>query len=113
MGAALWIAVALAVSGVAISALFRQHVAVQFAHELVDHVNELQNLAELNDAGGPQLMRPLSDPRFVAAGSGFYWEISVGGRPVLRSPSLGADAFRLDSGDPPVDPHPIHLQRAP
>ena len=41
LGAALWVAVGLALSGAAVSSLFRGHVTDQFTHEIDDHLTEI------------------------------------------------------------------------
>lgn len=102
LGAFLWIAAGLLVSGIAISGIFREHVAVQFHHELEDHLTELQGLSIVGSSGHLSILRPVSDPRFSASESGYYWEIRQSGLPVLRSESLaGRDltvggAHRMD-----------------
>ncbi len=73
--------------GLSASALFRSHVEKVFHAELEEHLVELVGLAEV-ESGPLRLARPLSDPRFGAAGSGYYWQISRDGGPPLRSPSL-------------------------
>lgn len=88
LGAALWVSVGLALSGVAVSSLFRGHVADQFTHELSDHLTELQSLFVPAPPAQDSLLRPVSDPRFAVPGSGYYWEIWRHGAPILRSPSL-------------------------
>ena len=105
IGAAVWTVAALALSDVAISTLFRQHVTGQFQHELVDHLAELQALVSTGPEGRLRLSRPVSDPRFSATGSGFYWEVDevAGGR--LASPSLGAERLPMTAGFPPIEPH--------
>ena len=110
IGAALWIAIALAASDVAISALFRQHVTSQFVHELTDHLSELQAIAHVGPCGSISMARPLSDPRFEVPGSGFYWQISRAEGPCFKSPSLGADSIRLRAGPAPLDPYITRLR---
>lgn len=110
VGAALWVVAALTFSDFAISTLFRQHVTGQFLHDLTDHLSELQGLSVM-DPGGVRLIRPLSDPRFSAPGSGFYWEVShPDGTVLAKSPSLAEDRLRLNPAPPPSDPQTARLQ---
>lgn len=80
--------------GLSASALFRRHVEQVFHAELEEHLAELVGLAETDGSGPLRLARPLSDPRFGARGSGYYWQISRTAGPLLLSPSLGG--ARLD-----------------
>ncbi len=113
IGAAIWVCAALMASDVALGALFRQHVSQQFLHELVDHLTELRGLTHADDDGTVHLIRPVSDPRFVVEGSGFYWQVSEAGRPLLKSPSLGADMITLPSGEEGGDSHVARLRDGP
>jgi signal transduction histidine kinase len=90
-----WVTLGLTAVGLSASALFRTHVEAVFHAELEEHLVELIGLTELDGRGQPRLARPLSDPRFGAERSGYYWQVSQGEKPPLRSPSL-ADAA-LDS----------------
>lgn len=83
-----WVAAGLLLVGISASALFRRHVERTFHAELEEHLVELVGLIEVNAAGQPHLSRPLSDPRYGAAGSGYYWQVSRNAAPPLRSPSL-------------------------
>lgn len=89
-----WVAVGLLLVGVSASALFRRHVERVFHAELEEHLVELVGLVEVDVVGQPRLSRPLSDPRYGTAGSGYYWQVSRDAGPPLRSPSLGTQ--RLD-----------------
>lgn len=83
-----WVAVGLLAVGLSASALFRSHVEKVFHAELEEHLVELIGLTELDPAGKPHLARPLSDPRFGASNSGYYWQVSRNAGRALRSPSL-------------------------
>jgi signal transduction histidine kinase len=89
-----WVIVGLVLVGLSASALFRRHVEGVFHAELEEHLIELVGLTSFDAAGRPRLLRPLSDPRYGAGGSGYYWQISGDGGDLLRSPSL--DRRRLD-----------------
>lgn len=101
IGSVVWICVGVAVSGVALSELFRAHVTEQFDGELHGHAAELAALVDLDAAGRPYLHRRLSDPRFLPPGSGFYWQIDASDGQSAASPSLAGSALPLD-GPPPA-----------
>ena len=84
-----WVIGGLLVVGVSASALFRRHVEGVFHAELEEHLVELVGLTERAPDGQPRLARPLSDPRYGVAGSGYYWQVSGQGNVLMRSPSLG------------------------
>ncbi len=88
-----WIAVGLVVIGLSTSALFTRHVEAQFHDELKVHLMELAELTKLDAEGRPILDRPLSDPRYGRANSGFYWQVERDGAPVLKSGSMRAGAL--------------------
>lgn len=89
-----WVIAGLFVVGLTASALFKAHVERIFHAELEEHLVELMGLTALDAKGQPHLVRPLSDPRFGAARSGYYWQVNQDEAPPLRSPSLGKS--RLD-----------------
>ncbi|WP_439532623.1 sensor histidine kinase [Polymorphobacter sp.] len=84
-----WVTLGLLAVGLSASALFRSHVEQVFHAELEEHLVELIGLTEIDAGGRPRLARPVSDPRFGARGSGYYWQISHDDGLLLRSPSLG------------------------
>ncbi|NUB09139.1 sensor histidine kinase [Azospirillum sp. Vi22] len=94
-GAAVWIALALALAGLVLSGLFRDHVARRFEAELTNHLDQLAALIELGADGAPLLRQPLSDPRFRRPLSGLYWQVGPGNAPLLRSRSLWDEALAL------------------
>ena len=69
----------------------RNLVASHFDHDLQDHARELSSLVEVNSDGAPILARDFSDPRYLAARSGHYWQVHLPGGKMIRSPSLDAD----------------------
>lgn len=83
-----WVTAGLLAVGLTASALFRSHVEKVFHAELEEHLVELIGLTELDSSGQPRLARPLSDPRFGASHSGYYWQVGLDATPPLRSPSL-------------------------
>ena len=129
IGAVLWISVGLGISGFVLAAIFRNVIANQFDHDLLDHASELAGLVEIDPQLKPFVHRDVSDPRFMPARSGLYWQVQLQNGASLRSPSL-EDALYLPTGpnsegtqplsvDGPTGPmrlirkfiHPRHLQQ--
>ncbi|WP_291004369.1 HAMP domain-containing sensor histidine kinase [Hyphomicrobium sp.] len=97
-------------AGVLLSAVFREFLVEQFYDELHVHLDELQGLMEFDANGQFKLQRPLSDPRYVAPLSGFYWEIQKDGKVLARSTSLEGPILKVpaDGGtDAQVHTHSI------
>lgn len=87
------ILVAVALAGLLLAGLFRDHVLSQFATTLTAQLDQLTARLEFDAAGQPQLdAQSLTDPRWSRPFSGLYWQLdSVSGaqrRGVLRSRSL-------------------------
>lgn len=109
--ATIWVALGVAVAGILLSAVSKEFLVGQFYDELHVHLDELQRLMELDDKGQFSLQRPLSDPRYIAPLSGFYWEIQKGGNILARSTSLEGPKLAVpdDSGaDAQVHTHRIN-----
>ena len=92
-GTLLAMLVALALAGVLLSSLFREHVMRQFSRTLTAQLDQVTALLEFDAAGQPQLdARTLSDPRWSRPYSGLYWQVDRGGATpaggMLRSRSL-------------------------
>ena len=106
--AALWCAIALLVAWALLSALFADQVRRGFDDRLAALLEGLVAASEWDGQDGPlptlspaptsvpspnpsplpSLRRPLPDPRFQQPLSGWYWQISDGEAPLLRSRSL-------------------------
>jgi signal transduction histidine kinase len=99
IGTALWIIVGQCISGFVLATILRGVVASQFDHDLSDHAQELAGLVKVNVQLAPELMRDMSDPRFVPARSGFYWQVRLQNGATLRSPSLQDALFLPGSPD--------------
>lgn len=97
--AAVWILAGVVASGFVLSAVFRQHVTGQFKEELYVHLTELERLAEFK-GDKAELARPLSDPRYEDALSGFYWEIQRGDAVLARSASMQGPMLRTPIDEP-------------
>ncbi|MEL1250092.1 sensor histidine kinase [Aurantiacibacter gilvus] len=82
--------VALGIGGIWFTAtrVFATHIEDMYHEELEVHVRELARLTRLDESGAPRLSRPLSDPRYEVPLSGFYWQVSIEGQPVLKSASM-------------------------
>ncbi|PWC12376.1 ATP-binding protein [Brenneria roseae subsp. americana] len=89
------IALALLLSGLALTTLFRDHVVNQFQAALTRQLDQLLVTLEFDETGHPEVdATALFDPRLQKQYSGFYWQIDEfpdAGSPVigiLRSRSL-------------------------
>ncbi|MFL5333224.1 MAG: sensor histidine kinase [Geminicoccaceae bacterium] len=87
-GGAILVVLALAATGVALSALFRRHVVAQFDTELVNQLNSLTAALQRHDDGTVSIRAEPGDPRFHTPYGGRYWQIEAVGKEVLRSRSL-------------------------
>lgn len=85
----LWVSIATVVAGMVISGLYRTHTTRQYRDDLTAHLKELALLTAVGPDGKPVLQRPMSDPRFREAGSGFYWQIGQPGLAPVKSVTLG------------------------
>lgn len=95
LGAAILVVLAVATAGIALSALFRAHLAGQYDAELVLQLDALTAALQSGDAEGPILRSPPADPRFARPYGGRYWQIETPGTPPLRSRSLWDRALPL------------------
>lgn len=73
--AALSIAAALFVAGLALTALFEQQVRDRVMQELNNDLLQLAGAIEVSDKGDVKVIRTLADPRFETPYSGKYWRI--------------------------------------
>lgn len=102
LGAGLWIAVALAISGLALQALFRQHVEESLIVGLTDDMENLLASLDIGPGFSLTLRHRLGNPRFVKPYSGRYWQVEPVSGPPLRSRSLW-DATLTVPADPLLD----------
>jgi signal transduction histidine kinase len=91
-----WVVVAIPLGGVALALSFRSVITEKFDDQLGSLLLLLIGSAEATPAGEIGIARPLADPRFQQAYSGWYWVIRSGDRQVLRSRSLWDLAFYAD-----------------
>ncbi len=108
-----WIAVGVVLLGVAVAAVFRNHVTRQYYDELASHLDELQRLAEISASGDVRVRAPLSDPKYDVPLSGYYWEIQRGDTILARSPSLQGPALRVPFDRPQDLERHTHLIDGP
>ena len=110
LAATAWVTVGMIAAGAVLFEVFNQHVTKQFYDELVVHLDELERLTDWKQADGPVLLRPLSDPRYDIARSGYYWEIQNGDRVLARSYSLQGPHLALpphEGADSDIHTHEI------
>ncbi|EHR72363.1 signal transduction histidine kinase [Burkholderiales bacterium JOSHI_001] len=99
--------VALALAGLLLAGLFREHVMRQFSATLTAQLDQVTARLEFDATGQPQVdPQGLSDPRWSRPLSGLYWQVDSGGtapqRGRLRSRSLW-DATLALPGDARAD----------
>ncbi len=100
LGAFVWISLALALSGDALSVRLRDEAAFIYKGEIEEHAVELGRLVKSDDSNRIVLREPLSDPRFLGERSGYYWQVERSDGVSASSPSLGA--VRLPLSDVPL-----------
>lgn len=76
VGASLWIVLALVISGVVLTGMFRVHVERVFDSSLHDHLEELLALSEVDKDGRVALLRQPAASHFNRPFSGWYWEMA-------------------------------------
>ena len=98
--AGLWIALALVVAGVLLSALFRDYVERSFDSRLAVLLGGLIAVSDLDRQGEMNVQQAIGEPRFEQIYSGWYWQIAAPGMESLRSRSLWDQS--LPEGPPPA-----------
>ena len=99
-GGAVLIVLAVTATGLALAALFRQHLDGQYDTELVHQLDSLTAALELDQSDRPTLRVLPADPRFHEAYGGRYWQIEAAGAPPLRSRSLWDQSLTLPDDVP-------------
>lgn len=84
-----WVLIALLAAAVMLTQLYRDHIEQHYDAHVFTHVEELLAAVTVNTDGNPELYRLPTDPRFHRMNSGWYWQVTVGGRPLSSSASLG------------------------
>src|SRR5262245_55565942 len=88
LAAGAWIAIALLVVGLMLSAIFRDYVLRSFDDRLASLMDALIAVVEIDSDGKMSLTRGIGEPRFDQAYSGWYWQISGPDNAALTSRSL-------------------------
>ena len=100
LGSGVWILTTLALSGLLLVLLFRQHVERQFDAVLGDHFEELVAASEISDNGEFYLTWKPSDPRFNRPYSGWYWQVLSAGTALEKSASLWTEQLPVVTPEP-------------
>lgn len=95
-----WLAVALAAGGTVLRFAFQDSVERAFQDNLTATLRSLAAAIEVTPEGLVRLSRPLGDPRFDQAYSGWYWQVSNGAA-LARSRSLWDVDLPVGSGSEP------------
>lgn len=88
LAASALIGLGLAVTGVLLVLMFRDHIERRFDAGLGDQLDELVAASEFDPTDGLALTWTPVDPRFNRPGSGWYWQVSQQGNVIRRSLSL-------------------------
>ncbi len=103
----LWVVLGIGAIWYSATRVFETHVEQSYHEELEVHVRELARLTQLDSNGVPRLSRPLSDPRYEVPLSGFYWQVSVPGKPVMKSESMTRGALDDEVAHSPEITHVV------
>ena len=88
-GTALWIALALGLTTIALDGLFKDQARRQFEQQLQSYLYQLVAALDLDAQGNPFMQTAGADPRFNRPESGLYWQINdQSGTVLLKSRSL-------------------------
>ena len=91
VAAAISIAAALFIAGLALTSLFEQQVRTRVMQELDNDLLQLAGSIEINEAGDINVLQTLADPRFQTPYGGKYWYIDQ------LAPSIKKQALRSRS----------------
>lgn len=88
-GTALWIALALGLTTIALDGLFKDQATRQFEQQLQSYLYQLVAALDVDAQGNPLMQTTGADPRFNRPESGLYWQINDhSGTVLLKSRSL-------------------------
>lgn len=76
LGALAWVGIALLVTGLALTELYRQSALRGLDRELAVLLDGLTASVDLDSSGAPTISGPPNDPRFLNAASGRYWQVT-------------------------------------
>ena len=97
---ATWTIFALIITGLLLSAYFRQNTERDFQSLLLAHTYNLMGAIDADDLGKISGAPNLGDPRFLQPLSGWYWSVATAnnpGTPLLHSDSIGGDELEVPS----------------
>jgi signal transduction histidine kinase len=95
IGSAAVVAVALAAGAIALPALYGNAIQHQFDTELGLQYLNLVGSIEEDEKGELSQSAPLTDRDYESAYSGYYWQVSRGGKVILTSHSLAGYTLRV------------------
>ena len=88
-GTALWIALALGLTTIALDGLFKDQATRQFEQQLQSYLYQIVVAFDVDAQGNPLMQTAGADPRFNRPESGLYWQINdQSGAVLLKSRSL-------------------------
>lgn len=93
----IWITLALVVTALILSRLYRGHIEEHFDAHVFNHVEELVAAVDIGPGGAVKLAGRPTDPHFFRLNSGWYWEILRQGQVLEKSASLGASDLDLQA----------------
>jgi signal transduction histidine kinase len=95
IAAALTIALALGLAGLALSYIFEHHVERRVVAELDTYLDQIAAGLEIGVDGVPTVEANLAEPRFEQPLSGLYWQVSENGTAIESSRSLWDQSLAL------------------
>jgi signal transduction histidine kinase len=103
----------LAIAGVTLTYVFRNHIETRAAQELNLRLLEVVAALGVDDKRDGLTVKPLGDPRYEQPFSGLYWQVSENGRPLLRSRSLWDRDIPADQTGADASPDMAQLRLGP
>lgn len=111
--AAVCIVGVIAVAGAALAVIFDRHMLETLGRDLDVRWSDLARDITVAPDGELKISQPERDSRYGRFDSGAYWQVSEGGHPVLRSPSLGDGQVDLARHAPMRDGSPWYEVETP
>ena len=93
LGGAVWIVFALGLSGWLVIRAFDDIAERAFARNLSAQLDQIEALLLTGAIEADPRQTRLADPRYLSAGTGYYWQIERPDGGLIRSPSLGSEAL--------------------
>jgi len=95
LGGAVWILFALGLTGWLLVSTFDGIAERTFARNLSAQLDQLEALILTGAMEADPGQTRLADPRYLRAGTGYYWQVQRPDGTVIRSPSLGPESLPL------------------